>query len=193
MSVVARSDGPDLYFEVSGRFEDLGCYYLIRGSGATLEDRIGLITGMLASRFQVLAYDYRGLGAATRDRGYTMADCATDAVAAMDAAGWSSAPVVGLSWWDGGPYRCWPSPTPNAVERLSPALYLGRGAAVFLPFGGLDELDPAARQARHRTLLDTRCEPDWLDSTSRRLTSGGRGRARGSDREPGRRGHVRSV
>ena len=91
----ARCDGPDLYFEVSGSGPRL---LFINGSGLTLEDA-GLITAVLASRFEVLAYDYRGLGRSGEvSGGYTMAECATDAVCVLDAAGWPSAPVVGISF-----------------------------------------------------------------------------------------------
>ena len=92
---VVRSEGPDLYFEVSGSGPRV---LYVNGSGVTPEDA-GLITGLLASRFEVLAYDYRGLGRSGEvTGGYTMADCATDAVTVMDAAGWPTAFVVGISF-----------------------------------------------------------------------------------------------
>lgn len=185
MPVAARSDGPDLYFEVSGSGARL---LYLNGSGATLGDA-GLIIGMLASRFQVLAYDYRGLGRSDPvTGGYTMADCATDAVAVMDAAGWSSAPVVGISF--GGMVALELAVShPVRVERLALLCTSagGRGGSSF-PLEELDELDPAARQARRRTLLDTRFDPDWLDShpDDRRLVAVVE--SRGSDREPDQRG-----
>ena len=182
---VARSEGTDLYFEVSGSGPRL---LFVNGSGITLADA-GIITEVLATRFEVLAYDYRGLGrSAPVTAGYTMADCATDAVAVMDAAGWPSAPVVGISF--GGMVALELTVShPERVERLvllctSPG---GAGGSSF-PLHELDGLDPATRQARRRTLLDTRFDPAWLDShpDDRRLVA--MLEAGASGRDPGCRG-----
>ena len=70
----------------------------VNGSGTTL-DEAGLIVSLFATRFDVLAYDYRGLGRSRAvTRPYDMAACAADALAVMDDAGWASARVVGLSF-----------------------------------------------------------------------------------------------
>ena len=50
-------------------------------------------------RFEVLAFDYRGLGRSSEVVGaYTMAECAADARAVMDAAGWDTARMLGISF-----------------------------------------------------------------------------------------------
>ncbi len=91
----ASSEGPDLYFEVSGSGPHL---LFVNGSGVTLVDSAPITAG-LASRFEVLAFDHRGLGRSGEVTAeYTMADCAEDAVSVLDAAGWASALVVGMSF-----------------------------------------------------------------------------------------------
>lgn len=158
---VARSDGPDLYFEVSGSGPRL---LFINGSGVTLEDS-GLITTVLASRFEVLAYDYRGLGrSAEVTAGYTMAECASDAVAVMDAAGWPSALVFGISFGGMVALELVVS-HPARVERLALLCTSagGRGGSSF-PLHELEDLEPEARDVRRRTLMDTRFDERWLDS-----------------------------
>ena len=55
---VVRTDGIDLHYQVSGSGPRL---LFVNGSGVTLRDS-GPITAALGSRFEVLAYDHRGLG-----------------------------------------------------------------------------------------------------------------------------------
>jgi pimeloyl-ACP methyl ester carboxylesterase len=182
----ARRDGPDLYFEVSGSGPRL---LFINGSGLTLEDA-GLITAVLASRFEVLAYDYRGLGRSGEvSGGYTMAECATDAVCVLDAAGWPSAPVVGISFGGMVALELVVS-HPERVERLVLLCTSagGRGGSSF-PLHELEDLDPPARDARRRTLMDTRFDQAWLDShpDDRRLVAMMEARAPAGD-HPRQRG-----
>lgn len=52
----------------------------------------------LAERFDVVAFDNRGIGQSFRaEPGFTLADLAADAAAVMDAVGWDSAHVMGIS------------------------------------------------------------------------------------------------
>jgi 3-oxoadipate enol-lactonase len=183
---VTSSDGADLYFEVSGSGPRL---LYLNGSGATLEDARLITTGVLASKFEVLAFDYRGLGRSGEiTDGYTIADCASDAVAVMDAAGWPTALVVGMSF--GGMVAL--ELAVSHLERIDRLALLctsagGRGGSSF-PLQELDDLDPATRRARRRTLLDTRFDPAWLDSHpgDRRLVAAVEARA--SERDPDQRG-----
>ena len=55
---VALSTEAELFYEVRGSGPRL---LFANGSGSTLEDA-QLLTGVLASRFELLAFDYRGLG-----------------------------------------------------------------------------------------------------------------------------------
>ena len=92
---VTPSDGIDLFYQVTGSGPRV---LLLNGSGLTLEDSAVLV-GLFSSRCQVLSYDYRGLGRSGPSAGgYTMADCATDARRVLDAVGWRTAPVLGISF-----------------------------------------------------------------------------------------------
>jgi 3-oxoadipate enol-lactonase len=52
----------------------------------------------LAEDFDVVAYDHRGIGSSTDDGGqFSIADLAADAAALLDALGWDSAHVMGIS------------------------------------------------------------------------------------------------
>lgn len=52
----------------------------------------------LADRFDVVAFDHRGIGASVRAEGaFTLTDLAADAAAVMDSVGWEDAHVVGIS------------------------------------------------------------------------------------------------
>jgi pimeloyl-ACP methyl ester carboxylesterase len=158
---VARADGADLFYEVSGSGPRL---LFVNGSGVTLEDS-GLITAALASRFEVLAYDHRGLGRSSEVAGgYTLVDCAADAVSVMDAAGWATTPVVGISF--GGMVALELAVShPDRVERLALlCTSAGGGGGSSFPLHELEGLDPEARNARRRTLLDSRFDQAWLDS-----------------------------
>ena len=183
---VAPSDGPDLHYEVSGSGPRL---LFLNGSGVTLEDS-GLMLAGLASRFEVLAFDYRGLGRSGEVTApYTMAEVAGDAVAVMDAAGWSSAPVVGISFGGMVALELVVS-YPQRVERLALLCTSagGRGGSSF-PLHELEGLDPEVRLARRRILMDTRFDPAWLDShpDDRRLVAMMESRGPGPD-HPGRAG-----
>jgi len=175
-----RADGVDLYYEVTGSGPPL---LFVNGSGVTLRDS-GLITAALASRFEVLAYDHRGLGrsgeVAVR---YTMADCAEDAVAVMDAVGWASALVVGISF--GGMVALELTVSrPERVQRLALlCTSAGGGGGSSYPLHELEDLEPEERNTRRRTLLDSRFVPAWLDShpDDRNLVTMMEARAGGAD------------
>src|SRR5262245_48397371 len=52
----------------------------------------------LAERFDVVAFDHRGIGSSARvDGEFTIPDLADDAAAVMDELGWESAHVMGIS------------------------------------------------------------------------------------------------
>ncbi|MCS7002360.1 MAG: alpha/beta hydrolase, partial [Dehalococcoidia bacterium] len=87
-----------MYYELHGAGPRL---LFINGSGGDLRNpRAGRgIFAPLTETFTVLAYDQRGLGQTTKPDGpYTMADYAADADALLEAVGWDSCAVFGVSF-----------------------------------------------------------------------------------------------
>ncbi len=158
---VAHAEGADLYYEMTGAGPRL---LLVNGSGTTLEDG-GLMAAAFSPRFEVLAFDYRGLGRSSEVVGaYTMAECAADAMAVMDAAGWDTARMLGISF--GGMVALELAVTcPARVERLVLlCTSAGGGGGSSFPLHQLAGLVSAERLARRPLLLDTRFDRPWLDS-----------------------------
>jgi len=155
----AHVNGIDCYYERSGAGAPL---LFLNGTGSTLETSALLIQPFTAA-FDVLAHDQRGLGRTEIPPGpYSMADYAADAAALLDAVGWDTARVVGISF--GGMVAQELAVTwPERIERLallctSPG---GLGGASY-PLHELERLDPDERLRRGALLLDTRFTPEWL-------------------------------
>jgi pimeloyl-ACP methyl ester carboxylesterase len=91
----ATIHGHDLYYERAGSGEPL---LLIMGmSGTHLSWGAPFLDG-LREHFEVCVYDHRGVGnSSTAQPGFTIADLTGDADALLDAIGWDSAHVVGIS------------------------------------------------------------------------------------------------
>lgn len=154
-------NGVDLAYELSGSGPPL---VLLNGSGMTMESGRPLLD-LVGRGVTLLAFDQRGLGASGPAPGpYDMATSAADALGLLDALGWDSARVVGVSF--GGMVAQELAVTaPGRVERLallctSPG---GAGGSSY-PLHELEELDPDARAAVRRTLLDDRFDDAWLDA-----------------------------
>ena len=91
-----QANGIELYYERSGSGPRL---LYISGTGGDLRLKPGVSDGPLPARFDVLAYDQRGMGRAAKpDIPYSMADYADDAAGLMDAVGWDDARVIGVSF-----------------------------------------------------------------------------------------------
>ena len=107
-------NGISVYYERSGTGRPL---LFLNGSGSTLESS-RLLIDVFRSRFDVVAHDQRGLGRTAVPAGpFTMADYAADALALLDAVGWSTCRVVGVSF--GGMVAQELAVTaPHRVERL---------------------------------------------------------------------------
>ena len=152
-------NGIDCYYERTGSGPRL---LFLNGTGSTLETS-ALLISPFTERFEVVAHDQRGLGRTSIPEGpYSMADYATDAAALLDAVGWDTTRVVGISF--GGMVAQELAVTwPERVERLglmctSPG---GVGGASY-PLQDLEQLDPDERVAQGAQLLDTRFTPGWL-------------------------------
>lgn len=152
------ANGIDLYYERRGEGPPL---LFFNGSGATLA-QTGMLIDPYAARFEVLAFDQRGLGRTTIPPGpYEMADYAADAAALVDAVGWDTCRVVGTSF--GGMVAqefavTWPA----RVERLALVCTSPGGTHPSFPLHELAALPPAEAAAMGATLLDTRFTPEWL-------------------------------
>jgi pimeloyl-ACP methyl ester carboxylesterase len=166
---VVDANGIEIYYERRGPTDDASRagraphrLLFVNGSGATLVTT-GMLLDPFAARFDLVAHDQRGLGRTSVPEGpYTMADYAADAVAVIDAIGWESCRVVGISF--GGMVAQELAVTiPERVERLallctSPGGSLGSS----FPLHELDGLPDDERNARMTQILDTRFTPEWL-------------------------------
>jgi 3-oxoadipate enol-lactonase len=85
-----------MYYEIRGTGPRL---LSISGTGGDLRRSPNIFEMPIASHFEILAYDQRGLGQTSRpDILYTMADYADDANALLEAIGWDSCLVMGISF-----------------------------------------------------------------------------------------------
>lgn len=155
----ARVNGLDLYWERQGAGEPL---LFISGTGSDLRSKPNIFDGPLVRRFDVLAYDQRGLGRSSKpDAPYAMADYGDDAAGLMDALGWASARVVGVSF-GGMVAQELVLRHPHKVSRLvlactSPG---GAGGASFA-FHEIEHLKGEARARHMIPIADTRRDAAW--------------------------------
>ena len=157
----ARIDGVDLAYERTGSGPRV---LFCNGSGATLEGARPLVS-LVGRDVDLLAFDQRGLGASGPAPGpYPMARLAADAVGLLDAVGWDTAAVVGVSF--GGMVAQELAVTvPDRVARLALLCTSAGGAGgSSYPLHELETLDPVARSAARARLLDERFDEAWLDA-----------------------------
>jgi 3-oxoadipate enol-lactonase len=149
----------DIYYERAGAGPRL---LFISGSGADLRMKPNQMDGPFPRSFDTLSYDQRGLGQTSKpDAPYSMTQYADDAAALMDAIGWTSARVIGVSF-GGMVAQEFVLRHPHKVERLvlactSPG---GEGGASF-PF---HEIEYMSREERARFMIpinDTRRDEAW--------------------------------
>ena len=159
----------ELYYELAGTGPRL---LFISGTGGDLRRRPGIQDSPLPKLFTLLAYDQRGLGRSGKpDRPYSMAEYADDAAALMDALGWDSARVIGVSF-GGMVAQELALRHPARVERLALACTSpgGAGGASY-PLHELAGLDPEARARRMMGINDVRCDADWVAADPARAQS----------------------
>ncbi len=160
---IVEVNGQAIYHERRGAGPPL---LFANGSGATLESAAPLIDA-LAAGFDVLAYDQRGLGKSVGSAGhpidgYQMADLAADAAGLLDAAGWPTCRMLGVSF--GGMVAQEIAVTwPERIERLALLCTSPGGAGGSShPVHELASLSPAERAQRSMSVLDVRYSPEWL-------------------------------
>lgn len=154
--------GIELYYERNTSEAGAPRLLFINGSGGDLRQKPGVFEGPLASHFDVLAHDQRGLGQSEIPDGpYSMADYAEDAAGLLDAVGWQRCAVIGVSF-GGMVAQELAVRHPSRIERLvlcctSPG---GAGGHSY-PLHELTELPEAERTAKSLELSDCRMDADW--------------------------------
>jgi 3-oxoadipate enol-lactonase len=155
----AEANGARIYFERAGEGPPL---LFISGTGGDLRNKPNVFDGPLGKRFDLLAYDQRGLGQSEKpDVPYAMADYADDAAALMASQGWDEAAVIGVSF-GGMVAQELAIRHPGRVKRLvlactSPG---GTGGASF-PFHEIEHLKGEARARHMIPISDTRRDDAW--------------------------------
>ena len=156
---VDHVNGVELYWEQRGAGPRL---LFCNGSGTTLQ-AVRPLLDLVAARFDLLAWDYRGLGRSVPLGGpYTMADLAADAAGLLQIAGWDSCRVLGVSF--GGMVALeFAAANPERIERLALACTSagGDGGSSY-PLQKLQELPPQERAAAQLKLADSRWDERWL-------------------------------
>jgi pimeloyl-ACP methyl ester carboxylesterase len=146
-------NGAELYWERRGAGPRL---LFCNGSGTTLQ-AVRPLLDVVAARFDLLAWDYRGLGGSVPLTGrYTMADLAADAVGLLEITGWDVCRVLGVSF-GGMVAQEFAVTSPERVERLALACTSagGDGGSSY-PLHTLQQLPPEERAAAHLKLADSR-------------------------------------
>lgn len=152
----------DVYYERQGQGPRL---LFISGTASDLRMKPNIFDGPLPKHFDVLAYDQRGLGRTSKpDRPYSMADYGEDAAGLMQAIGWGSALVIGVSF-GGMVAQELAINHPHMVEGLvlactSPG---GAGGASF-PFHEIEHLKGEARARHMIPISDTRYDAAWAEA-----------------------------
>ncbi|MFM8597617.1 MAG: alpha/beta fold hydrolase [Mycobacterium sp.] len=130
------------------------------GSGVTLESTWPMLTP-LAAHFDLVAFDYRGLGAsAPVTEPYSMADLAGDVAELLDALGWDRTALVGLSF-GGMVAQEFAVTHPERVTRLALLATSPGGAFPSYPLETLVDLPDGERAERTLVLSDRRMS-GWL-------------------------------
>ena len=177
-------NGVELYWEQRGAGPRL---LFCNGSGTTLQV-VRPLLDLVAARFDLLAWDYRGLGRSAPLSGpYTMADLAADAVGLLRIAGWDRCRVLGMSF-GGMVAQEFAATNPERIERLALACTSagGDGGSSY-PLQKLQELPPQERAAAQLKLADSRWDEHWFEThpadgaLAKSLT------ARHDQQDPGRR------
>ncbi|MBA4393912.1 MAG: alpha/beta hydrolase, partial [Desulfobacca sp.] len=149
----------EIYYELHGSGPRLLC---ISGTNGDLRRSPTIFEMPIARHFEILAYDQRGLGQTSRpDNPYTMVDYAADADGLLQAMGWETCLVMGISF--GGMVAqelalCFP----HRVKRLVLACTSSGGAGgSSYPLHAITDLPLDDYVHRMLFLSDTRRDTTW--------------------------------
>ena len=148
-----------IYYEFQGTGPPL---LIISGTGGDLRRSPSIFEMPLARHYKILAYDQRGLGQTSRpDIPYSMADYADDADGLLQAIGWDSCLVMGISF-GGMVAQEFALRYPHRVGRLVLACAGSGGAGgASYPLHQLVHLSLEERARRMVILSDTRRDAEW--------------------------------
>ncbi|MCA9509649.1 MAG: alpha/beta hydrolase [Myxococcota bacterium] len=158
----ARVRELDVYYERTGA-RDGAPLLFINGTGGDLRHRPGLTGALPPERFDVVAYDQRGLGQTSIPEGpYSMEQYGDDAAGLLDALGIESAHVIGVSF-GGMVAQHLAIRHPHRVRRLVLACTSSGGAGgASYPLHELEgESDARYRGERFLEICDTRWDAAW--------------------------------
>jgi 3-oxoadipate enol-lactonase len=158
---VGSVNGVELYWERRGSGPRL---LFCNGSGAALQG-VREFLDPLAASFDLLAWDYRGLGrSAPVTHAYTMADVAADVSGLLEVVGWQSCRVVGASF-GGMVAQEFAVTHPQRVERLALACTSagGKGGSSY-PLQNLLDLPMEQRVPAQMKLADSRWDQAWMEA-----------------------------
>ena len=152
-------DGLRMHYRRAGSGERL---LYISGTGGDLRMTPGVFESPLSSEFDLLAYDQRGLGQTDKPAGpYSMRDYAADAAALLEAIGWDTARVIGVSF-GGMVAQELALRHPEKIVRLALACTSAGGAGgASYPLHQLADLSADERLAHQLAISDVRQTPEW--------------------------------
>lgn len=159
-----KTKGLQIYAERKGSGAPL---LFISGTGSDLRNKPNFMDGPAPKQFDTLAYDQRGLGQTEKpDTNYTMADYADDAAALLDAVGWESAHVLGVSF-GGMVAQELALRHSTRIRRLvlactSPG---GAGGASY-PLHTVQDMEPVERAKHMIPISDTRNDANWAKANA---------------------------
>jgi 3-oxoadipate enol-lactonase len=117
---------------------------------------------MLSAQFELLAFDYRGMGrSAPITEPYAMADVATDMAELLDVVGWETTALAGLSF-GGMVAQEFAVTFPGRLDRLALMATSPGGASASYPLETLADLPALERGLRSLNLADRRWTAEWF-------------------------------